>query len=91
MFRAIAFMGLVGIIIASSLGCATPLSRSEAHYGVSFHQALANQILDPEAYKNLEPQKELDGQAAKIVMDRYRKTFEEKEEMPPILAISGIR
>jgi len=80
MFRAIAFMGLIGIIIACLSGCATPLSRSEAHYGVSFHHALANQILDPEAYKNLESQKGLDGQAAKKVMDMYRKSFEREPE-----------
>jgi hypothetical protein len=88
--RYVAFMGLVGIIIAGVLsGCAP--SRLEAHHGVCFHQALANQTLDPEAYKNLEPQKGLDGQAAKTVMDTYRKTFEKEVEMSPMIAISGTR
>ncbi|MFV9645748.1 MAG: hypothetical protein ACNYWU_08005 [Desulfobacterales bacterium] len=82
----IALIGLVGIIICMS-GCAGAPSRSEAHYGESFRQAKYNQILDPGACKNLEPQEGLDGQAAGKVMDTYRKTFEEKEEARPIIAI----
>ncbi len=78
MSRSIIFMGLVGMIIANLLGCAVTPSRLEAHYGESFRQAISNQILDPEAYKNLEPTQGLDGQAAEIVMDRYRETFKEK-------------
>jgi uncharacterized protein YceK len=84
--KSIALIGLVGIIIGMS-GCAGTPSRLEAHYGKSFHQAKSNQILDPGACKNLEPQKGLDGQAAEKVMDEYRKTFEEKEKARPILGI----
>jgi|LGVC01.1.fsa_nt_gb uncharacterized protein YceK len=81
--KSIALIGLVGIIIGMS-GCAGTPSRSEAHYGKSFRQAKSNQILDPVAGKNLEPQEGLDGQAAEKVMDKYRKTFEEKEKVRPI-------
>jgi len=84
--KSIAFMGLAGIIICMS-GCSGTPSRLEAHYGESFRQAKSNQILDPDACKNLEPQEGLDGQAAEKVIDRYRKTFEEKEKVRPIIGI----
>jgi|LGVE01.1.fsa_nt_gb hypothetical protein len=84
----IAFIGLVGIMIAC-LGCAEAPSRLGAHYGESVQQALSNQILHPEASKNLGPQEGLDGQAAEIVMDEYRKTFKCKEKKQPVIGIFG--
>ena len=55
--------------------CAGP-TRVDKNYGKSFKQARVNQILDPEAEKNLEPVTGLDGKAAKAGIEKYRMTFE---------------
>ncbi len=84
----VALIGLVGIMIAC-FGCAEVPSRLDAHYGVSVRQVVSNQILHPEASKNLEPQEGLDGHSAEIVMDEYRKTFKCKKKMQPFIGIFG--
>ncbi len=56
--------------------CAGP-SRVEENYGTSVKVALFHQMLNPDAEKNLEPVVGMDGKAAQIGMDRYRKGFEE--------------
>jgi len=62
-------------------GCAQP-SRVDKSHGRSVKQALVNQILDPEAEKNLEPVTGLDGKAGQAGIDKYRKTFEQPHEGP---------
>lgn len=86
--KIIALMGLVGIVIAFS-GCSEASSRLEANYGESVRQAQTSQILNPDAGKNLEPCEGLDGQAAAIVMDEYRKGFTEEEKKKSIISILG--
>jgi hypothetical protein len=68
--------------------CAGP-TRVEKNYGKSYKQALANQILDPEAEKNLEPVTGLDGKAAQSSIEKYRKTFEQSREAPQPLIQTG--
>lgn len=72
--------GLVGIFLIS-VSCAGP-SRVEMDYGTSFKLAKFNQILNPEAEKNLEPVTGFDGGAAQATIDRYKKGFEEKTQAP---------
>ncbi len=55
--------------------CAGP-SRTDKDHGRSVKQARVNQILDPEAGRNLEPVTGLDGKAAQGGIEKYRKTFE---------------
>ena len=86
----IALIGLVGIMIAYC-GCAEAPSAVKANYAVCYHQALDNQILHPEASNNLEPCEGLDGQAAEIVMEKYRDTFKCKKEKQPLIGIIGGR
>ncbi len=86
--KIIALMGLVGIVIAFS-GCSEASSRLEANYGESVRQAKTSQILNPDAGKNLEPCEGLDGQAAAIVMDEYRKGFRKEEKKKSIISILG--
>ena len=50
-------------------------------YGNSFESAKNNQILNPEAEKNLDPVVGFDGQAAKYTVDRYKKSFEKEQEL----------
>ena len=59
--------------------CAQP-SRVDKNYGKSVKQALVNQILDPEAERNLEPVTGLDGKAGQASIGKYRKTFEQPRE-----------
>ena len=59
--------------------CAQP-SRVDKNYGRSVKDARLNQILDPEAEKNLEPVTGLDGKAAQASIEKYRKTFEQPRE-----------
>ena len=86
--KPIALMGLVGIVIVFS-GCSKAPSRLEASYGESVRQAKTSQILDPYADKNLELCEGLDGQAAAIVMDEYRKGFKKEEKKQAIISIVG--
>ncbi len=68
--------------------CAGP-TRVEKNFGKSVRQARINQILDPEAEKNLEPVTGLDGKAAQATIERYRKTFEPNREVPQTLIQTG--
>jgi hypothetical protein len=44
-------------------------------FGASFESAKANQILNPEAGKDLEPVEGFDGEAAQITLEKYREDF----------------
>lgn len=78
----IAIIGLLGILTS----CVGP-SRLEMDYGTSAKLAKYNQILNPEAEKNLEPVTGLDGAAAKANVEKYRKGFE-KPQAPPTYTLS---
>jgi len=68
---------IIGVIAMCCIaaGCAGP-SRLAMDYGTSYKLAQFNQILNPEAEKDLKPVTGLDGVAAEKSMDRYRKEFE---------------
>jgi hypothetical protein len=78
----------IGIIASflTLMGCACP-SRVAMDYGTSHNLAKFNQILDPEAEKNLEPVTGFDGGAANASMEKYRKGFE-KATPAPVYSIS---
>ena len=77
---------ITAVIVAGGIiGCAQhPViqteSRLDENWGRSFEAARFNQILNPEAGKNLEPVEGLDGPAAENVMKSYVKSFERKQE-----------
>ena len=73
---------LLGVMLA---GCAP--TRLEMDYGTSYRLARTQQILLPEGEKNLAPQEGLDGKAAQLSLERYRKTFEQPPP-PPTFALS---
>jgi hypothetical protein len=68
--------------------CAQP-SRVDKDYGRSVKQARVNQILYPEAEKNLDPVTGLDGKSAQGSIEKYRKTFEQPREAPQPLVQTG--
>ena len=63
-------------------GCAGNLPEGkrvdylEQNWGKSYESAKNNQILNPEAGKNLEPVVGLDGQVAEHGVNKYKKSFE---------------
>lgn len=54
-------------------GCAP--TKVEMDYGTSHKLAKYNQILNPEAEKNLKPVEGMDGKAANAAMEEYHKGF----------------
>ena len=68
--------------------CAQP-SRVDKDYGRSVKQARFNQVLHPEAEKNLEPVTGLDGKAGQASIEKYRKTFEQPREASQPLIQTG--
>jgi hypothetical protein len=81
MRRAVICILCIVLTIFLISACAGP-TRVDKNYGRSFKQARLNQILDPEAEKNLEPVTGLDGKAAKAGIEKYRMTFEPSHEVP---------
>ena len=57
-------------------------SRLELDYGTSKKLATYNQILNPDAEKNLEPVSGLDGQAAKGSIKKYQDDFKKPTKAP---------
>ncbi len=89
MIRACCFLLLSGLVIGALLtaGCGSTMSRVEMDYGTSYQLAKYNQILNPEAEKNLDPVYGFDGEAARTTIQKYEKSFE-KETVPPLYSIS---
>ena len=66
-------------------------SRLDADFGTSHKLAKINQILNPDAERNLEPVYGLDGIAVQGVMDKYHDGFKEKKTAPSyIFSVGGI-
>jgi hypothetical protein len=68
--------------------CAQP-SRLEKDYGKSVKHFRTNQVMDPEAGKNLEPVTGQDGEAARATVQKYRQSFEAAHEAPQPIVQTG--
>jgi len=77
-----ALMALVAILLITTSCAQTQQSRLEQDYGTSARLARFNQILNPEADKNLEPVYGLSGNAAQENMKKYEKNFEKPAKEP---------
>lgn len=73
------FAILTGLLIAS--GCAGP-TRLESDFGTSHKLMHVNQVLNPDASKNLQPVSGMDGVAARNGLERYRREFEKPPAAP---------
>jgi hypothetical protein len=66
-------------------------SRLDADFGTSHKLAKINQVLNPDAERNLGPVYGLDGIAVQNIMDRYYDGFKEKKTPPNyIFSVGGI-
>ncbi len=71
-----------GLLFVSCGTRTTPLQREsmlEKNWGRSYETAKYNQIINPDADKNLEPILGLDGQAADYNVGKYKDGFKETE------------
>lgn len=69
---------LGGVVFFSGCGQMQKETLSDKNWGRSYETAKFNQILNPEASKNLKPAVDLDGQAAANDVEKYRDSFKEK-------------
>lgn len=65
----------VAITVVVAFGGCAP-TKVEMDYGTSHKLAKYNQILNPEAEKNLKPVEGMDGKAANAAVEKYQKSFE---------------
>ncbi len=77
---------LLAVFSITLLGCAGNLPEAkrvdilDMYWGKSFESAKNNQILNPDAGKNLDPVVGLDGTAADYSVEKYKESF--KEDVP---------
>ena len=75
---------VLAMFSVSLWGCAGNIPEAQRvdyldmNFGKSFESAKNNQILDPDAGKNLEPVVGLNGEAAEHGVDKYKKSFEKQ-------------
>ena len=94
------FIALTALLAIGVFGCANgnfsnPLGPEESqldkNWGRSFEAAKHNQILNPEAEKNLKPVEGLQGPVAERIMDGYTKSGEKKQEPPSEFGVVTIK
>ena len=77
--RCLKILAILGLVIffysCSQMQKETLLDKN---WGRSYETAKYNQILNPDASKNLKPAADLDGQAANNNVEKYRDSFKEK-------------
>lgn len=61
--------------VSALAGCASPTPNLDAHYGEAVLQAKAQQTINPDASKNMDPVAGIDGRAARSAMTNYQKSF----------------
>lgn len=81
---------ILGMFSITLWGCAGNLPESkrvqnlEMNWGKSFESAKKNQILNPDAGKDLEPVVGLNGEAAEHGVNKYKESFKKESEKTDI-------
>lgn len=77
------------LLLAACSHTSTP--QYEQRFGQASRQALAQQVLDPQAGARRVPAHGLDGASARAVMERYRASFAEPhvQPAPPVQFMLG--
>jgi hypothetical protein len=89
MKRFFIFIGLLALVFIFGSCARNGSSRVEEDFGASFRLAKANQQLNPEAAKNIEPVTRFDGKAAQATLDKYQKDFEKPVPATPFVLRFG--
>jgi len=72
-----------GLLLISGCSGTTPYHKEsllERNWGRSYETAIYNQMVNPDADKNLEPVVGLDGTAAEHNVGKYKESFKETEQ-----------
>jgi hypothetical protein len=78
---------ILGALSASLLAACTPLTpHLDSHFGDAVNIAKAQQIINPDAAKNPDPVRGVDGKSAQAAMDSYNKSF----QAPPPATVTNI-
>jgi hypothetical protein len=77
----IAVTAIVGFVMLVG-GCASDFSKLDNDFGTSVKLSKANQILNPDAEKNVDVVQGMDGTAAEKVLEKYHEGFEKPTEGP---------
>lgn len=85
MKNSFALIGMITLIFILGSCVTSGSSRVEDDFGNSFRRAKANQLYDPEAWKNIDPVTGFDGRAAQAVLDTYQKDFEKPGQPTPFV------
>lgn len=72
--------GLLAMTVLS--GCTSATPHLDAKFGDAVNLAKAQQTINPDASRNTDPVKGIDGQAANASIDRYHKTYEAPTPAP---------
>lgn len=72
---------LAGYVLLTGCTSWQQESLSDQNWGRSYETAKYNQILNPEAGKNLNPVESLSGIAAENSVEKYESTFKEKSKI----------
>jgi hypothetical protein len=80
------------VLGAISIGAGCAPTQLGENYSTAYYTMLENQILDPAAGRTQDPVVGLDGKAAMIAVDEYRKTFEKRDaDFGRSLVTSGVQ
>ncbi|MGD8765803.1 MAG: hypothetical protein PVG87_26080 [Desulfobacteraceae bacterium] len=74
---------VIGLLFVSSCSETTPYQKNSLlnrNWGRSYEAAIYNQMVNPDAGKNLEPVLNLDGAAADYNVNKYKNSFKETEQ-----------
>lgn len=77
--------GIAAVILLA--GCASTTPAWDAVFGDTVRAAAAQQTLNPDASRNTDPVAGVDGRAAREAINRYQKSFVEKEPQPNVFTI----
>jgi len=85
--KSLIIVGIIATVLMVS-ACSGTETLLQRNWGKSYETATYNQILNPDADKNLKPVDSLDGQAAENDLQRYRDIFKEKKAEQPVNLIN---
>lgn len=77
-------VALAAALAATLTACVPTSPRLDAKYGIAVNMARAQQTANPDASRNTDPVKGIDGQAGDAAVDNYRESF-----VNPRPALSG--
>ncbi len=86
------FCTVCATLLLTVAGCANTTPNLDRHFGQGLNLAKAQQTLNPQAGRNLDPVSGIDGKAAKSAYDAYQKSFRMPAPQPNAFTIGvGVR